>query len=84
MTFYRDRQAEELAESSGLRETFAGGDRDVPLQDPDRSHAARSHAHEAENGSATGLFRDQSDDGTGKADLAARSIKVPASAPACS
>jgi len=51
-----------LAEGGGLRETFTRGNRDVSLQDPDRSHAARSHTHDAENGSSAGLLREQSDD----------------------
>jgi autotransporter-associated beta strand protein len=68
-----------LAEGGGLRETFTRGNRDVSLQDPDRSHAARSHTHGSENGSSAGLLRDQSDDPMRDAGLPASLILEPGS-----
>ena len=68
---------EELGESRGLGKTLAGGNRDVSLQNPDRSRAVCPNARGPEDRNPCGLRRDQLNDGTGNADLAARSIKVP-------
>src|SRR5437764_13769586 len=72
-----------LAEGGGLRKTFAGRNRDVSLQSPDRSHVAHSHTHGAENGSAGGLVGAQPHDPTGEADLTVGSIKKPSKTPIC-
>src|SRR5206468_534505 len=74
-------RAEGLAEGRGLREASAGGNRDVPLQDPDWSHAARPHYQNPEDRSPDRLFGDQPDDATRDAGLGTHPIKKPARAP---
>src|SRR5947209_7024442 len=67
--------AEGLAKDSGLWKAVAGGNRYVPLQDPDQSHVARLETSGTEDRSPGRLLGSEPDGPTRHASLAASCLK---------